>query len=120
MDLFKRLLSKVTPPSKSKPIEQALIVHFDYGQPDLEPLYEQSRRLAHVLESAGAGDYDGHEIAVSLADGFHYMYGPDADLLLEVVEPVLRATPWFQRAKITRRYGPAEDGVRRVITQFAA
>lgn len=120
MGLFNRLFGKMAPPAKSKPIEQALIVHFDYGQADLEPLFEQSRRLADVLERAGAGKYDGHEIAVSLADGFHYMYGPDADHLFEVAEPVFRATPWFKRAEMTRRYGPAEDGVRSVVTQFAA
>ena len=120
MASFKQFLKKLV--GKPAPVhtEQALIVHFTYGLADLEPLYEQSRRLDEALCAAGVGEYDGHEIAVSLSDGFYYMYGPDADLLLEAVEPVFRSTEWFRRAKITRRYGPVEADVRQVVTQFAA
>jgi hypothetical protein len=120
MSLFKRLREKLTSKPTAKAAEQALIVHFEYGLPDLEPLYEQSRRLDEALRAAGVGEYDGHEIALSLADGFYYMYGPNADLLLEVADPVFRSTAWFRRAKITRRYGPVEGDVRRVVTEFAA
>jgi hypothetical protein len=76
--------------------------------------------LTEALAKAGVGEYDGHEVAVSLADGFHYMYGPDADLLLEVAKPVFRSTPWFRRAEITRTYGPPAEGVQRVVSQYAA
>lgn len=119
MNLFNRFFGKVTQP-QAKPPEQCLIVHFEYGLPDLDGLYEQADRLTQALAEAGVGEYDGHEIAVSLADGFHYMYGPDADLLLEVAEPVLRDTPWFRQAEITRRYGPPEGEVQRVVTRYAA
>jgi hypothetical protein len=119
MSLFKRFLRKAAKPP-AKPIEQCLIVHFDYGLPNLDGLYEQADRLTEALTKAGVGEYDGHEIAASLTDGFHYMYGSDADLLLEVAEPVFRATPWFHRAELTRRYGPPKDGVQRVVTQYAA
>jgi hypothetical protein len=107
-----------TPPPKT--VEQCLIVHFEYGLPDTNGMYEQAERLKSALSNAGVGEYDGHEIALALTDGFYYMYGPDADLLLEVAEPVFRSTSWFRRAEITRRYGPPTDGVKRVVTTYAA
>ena len=119
MSFFERLLGKPSSPTP-KPVEHCLIVHFQYGQPSLNALYEQADRLREALLKAGAGEYDGHEVAISLSDGFHYVYGPNADRLLEVVEPVLRSTPWFLHAEITRRYGPPEDGVRRVVSKYSA
>src|SRR3990167_5860709 len=97
MKLFKRFLLSVAGKAKPQVPEQALIIHFEYGLSELEPIYEQSRRLEETLMATGVGEYDGHEIAVSLKDGFHYIYGPDADRLLEAVEPVLRTTEWFKR-----------------------
>jgi hypothetical protein len=43
MSFFKRFLGKVAAPA-AKPIEQCLIVHFEYGLPNLDGLYEQAER----------------------------------------------------------------------------
>jgi hypothetical protein len=40
------------------------------------------------------------------------MYGPDADRLLEVVQPVLEACSFMRGARITLRYGPPAADVR--------
>lgn len=94
--------------------DHAVIVRFDYGSRDLSPLFELEDRLEAAIEAAQAGEYDGNEIAVDGGDGSLYMYGPDADRLVDVILPVLVAAPFMKGAAITKRYGPPEDGVREV------
>jgi hypothetical protein len=92
--------------------EQAVIVSFSYGSTDLSRLFELESKLETAISDAKAGEYDGNEIAVDGSDGVLYMYGRDADRLFQVVEPILRATPFMNGAKVTVRYGPPADGVR--------
>ena len=92
--------------------EQAVIVRFNYGQPDLNPLYELEDKLIAAIDSAEAGEFDGNEVAVDGSDGTLYMYGPDADRLFEVVRPVLSSATCIRDAVATIRYGPPEDGVK--------
>ena len=94
--------------------DHAVIVHFDYGSKDLGRLFELEGKLESAIEAAKAGEYDGNEIAVDGSDGFLYMYGPDADRLAEAILPALEATSWMKGAKLKKRYGPPEDGVREV------
>jgi hypothetical protein len=94
--------------------DHAVIVHFDYGSKDLGRLFELEDKLESAIGAAEAGEYDGNEIAVDGSDGFLYMYGPDADLLADAILPALEATPWMKGARLTKRYGPPEDGVREV------
>ena len=42
------------------------------------------------------------------------MYGPNADKLFEVVEPILRAVPFMSGASVTKRYGPPDDETKKV------
>lgn len=37
--------------------EQAVIVHFQYGLPDLQPLFALEHRLESAINSAGVGEY---------------------------------------------------------------
>lgn len=94
--------------------EQAVIVHFyNYGSmDDLSRLFDLQHQLEAAIEKANAGFLDGHEIAVSGSDGYYYMYGPDAEALLDAVLPLLKGTDFTRDADITVRYGPPEDGVR--------
>ena len=48
------------------------------------------------------------------SDGALYMYGPNADKLFEVVEPILRAVPFMSGASVTKRYGPPDDETKKV------
>jgi hypothetical protein len=63
--------------------------------------------LERVIDERQAGEFDGEEFG----DGgcVLYMYGPDADRLFEVVEPVLRAMPMAQGGFVIKRYGSASD-----------
>ena len=94
--------------------EHAVLVEFHYGQSDLNPLLSLEDRLRTAIESAGCGEYDGHEIAMDGSDGTLYMYGPNADKLFEVVEPILRAVPFMSGASVTKRYGPPDDETKKV------
>ncbi len=101
------------PPGGKAMPEHAVIVAFKYGLPDLTALREVEHGIEAAILKAGVGEYDGDEIAVSLADGFLYMYGPDADRLYAAIRPVLEAAPFMRGAVVTLRYGPNSDGVRK-------
>jgi hypothetical protein len=87
--------------------EQAVIVEFQYGLDDLDPLFALEEKLHQAIADADVGEYDGNEIATDLSDGSIYMYGPDADALHATVLPHLAATPFMKGAVCTRRYGDA-------------
>jgi hypothetical protein len=98
--------------------EHAVIVTFDYGSTDLEPLFELEDQLEDDIDEAEAGEYDGNEIAADGSDGTLYMYGPDADALFAAVEETLRAATCIKNAVATLRYGPPEDGVKQVKVEI--
>jgi hypothetical protein len=100
--------------------EHAVIVRFQYGSTDLSLLFELEDKLRSAIDGAKAGEYDGNEVAVDGSDGSLYMYCPDADRLAEVILPILEATPFMKGAKITKRYGPPEDGVREVVVEVGS
>lgn len=95
--------------------EQAVIVHFEYGEPCLTPLREMERELEAALAKAGAGEHDGDEMAVDPDDGTLYLYGPDADRLFAAIRPVLDATPFMRGATVRLRYGPPADEAREAV-----
>ena len=101
------------PPSAKK--DQSVIVHFTYGTTDLTPLFALEDRLEAAITANKSGEFDGDEVAVGGADGFLYMYGPDADRLLATILPILEAVPFMKGAKATKRYGPPDPGVRTVV-----
>jgi hypothetical protein len=111
MGLFSKLFGQRSP-IEAKPSEHAVVVNFDYGSTDLQPIFDLSTQLENAIVAAHAGEFDGNEIAADGSDGFLFMYGPDADRLFQVVRPVLEACSFMRRARVKLRYGPPEDGVR--------
>jgi hypothetical protein len=101
-------------------MEQAVIVHFQYGSTDLQRLYALEERLEKAIAAAKVGDLDGDEVATDGSDGFLYLYGPDADRLFDVVMTVLRSADFMKDATVKRRYGPPENGVREVTVTVSA
>jgi hypothetical protein len=95
--------------------EQAVIVHFDYGNADWKPFFEFEKTLEDAISKSGAGDYDGNELAVDGRDGSLYMYGPDADKLFEVAKPILLSTALLKNITVTLRYGSVKDKLARVV-----
>jgi hypothetical protein len=100
---------------QEKPVEQVVIVHFQYGSTDLSRLFALQDRLEGAISSAKVGDFDGNEIAEDGSDGYLYMYGPDADKLFDAVLPVLKSANFMKKATVTRRYGPPDKDVREVV-----
>ena len=83
--------------------EHAVIVRFQYGSTDLGVLLELEEKLEAAIVTAGAGEYDGNEIAADGSHGSLYMYGSDADRLVEVILPILEAAPFMAGAEVTKR-----------------
>ena len=74
-------------------------------QQPLDPLFDLEDALIERLNGNKAGELDGHEIAMDGSDGFLFLYGPDADALYQLIEPVLRASKVTQGGHATLRYG---------------
>jgi hypothetical protein len=97
----------------AKPVEEAVIVHFQYGSKDLSRLFELEDRLEKAVAHARTGEYDGNEVNVDGSDGFLYLYGPSADRLFDTVRPILESTPFMRGATVTKRYGAALPGTKK-------
>lgn len=106
--------------NSAPPTEHAVIVQFDYGNPDWAPFLEFEERLEDTVAESGVGDYDGNELATDGSDGYLYFYGPDADELFTVVKAQIAAEPMLKNIRVTLRYGAADDpNVRRVFIRIA-
>lgn len=83
--------------------EHAVVVHvtsiggLDSGLDEIED------RLIEAIDEAGVGEFDGNEVGPDGA--VLYMYGPDADRLWEVIEPVLRSASLGSGSYAVKRYG---------------
>jgi hypothetical protein len=97
---------------KKQSLEQAVIIHLQYGLDDLAPLFALEDRLETLITSAKVGNYDGNEIAVDKHDAFLFMYGPDAEKIFQAILPVVESTPFMNGASIRLRYGPPQDSVK--------
>ncbi len=76
-------------------------------------------QLIDALDGKNVGELDGHEIAIDGSDGFLFLYGPDADALFAVIEPVLRKSPVMPGADATLRYGdPDEADVKQKLVRI--
>lgn len=98
---------------RRKRVDQAVLVHLDgaglpdevYAECDLATIEDQ---LCAALEREPVGELDGNEMTPTGATLF--LYGPDAERLFAVVEPVLRAYPLCRNARvIVRRGGPGAE-----------
>lgn len=99
--------------------EHAVIVHFNYGSTDLQPLFALEDKLEQAISAADAGELDGDDVATDGSDGYLYMYGSDADKLFAAVEPVLKSSSFMAGATVTKRYGPPKDGILEVVVKIA-
>ena len=96
-------------PPRAEP-QQAVLVHLcGTGLPD--DVYEScdlatiEDRLTEVIAQQELGEFDGNEVGPT--ESTLFMYGPNAERLFAAIEPVLRAYPLCQRARVEiRRGGP--------------
>ncbi len=94
--------------------EHGVIVYFEYGKENLDPLHDLERQLEELLANKGIGVYDGHEIATDLSDGFLYLYGDNAERLFKAIRETLETTDFMRGAKVKLRFGPPEEGVKEI------
>jgi hypothetical protein len=108
MKFLNQLFSKKKPKSISVD-EQSLTVNIHYQLEDISELYKLDSDLTDAISKANVGLYDGHEIAVDLSHSILFMFGPSADELLRIAEPILRKHVWPLGGECCRRYGPSSD-----------
>lgn len=106
--VLRRQLRKPEPTS----IEHAVLVHLRLSSgtgtsDEVSAIRELSRNLDRVIRESGAGELDGDEFGGG--ECVLYMYGPNADMLFNVVSPVLRASPLTVKGWVLKRYGDASD-----------
>lgn len=105
---------KVKATSSEEAFEQAVIAHFNYGLESIDALYELRDRLEQIINSQQLGEYDGHEIATDLSDGYLYMYGSNAEALFKGVKETLEETEFMKGASIKLRFGQPNEGVKEI------
>lgn len=94
-------------------MEQAVIIHLpmrgkQFGEPtDREAVLALEDELEKLLSDGTVGELDGDEFGGNKCVLF--MYGPDADRLFALIEPLLKATPIASSGYAIKRYGAADD-----------
>jgi hypothetical protein len=91
--------------NSEKNTRQGVVVFFNYGHNNLEPLHELESKLRIALYNAGTGELDGHQMALDMLDGFLYFYGVSAEELFKTIKPVLLAAPFMKKAEVNLRFG---------------
>ncbi|MDQ0582486.1 hypothetical protein [Streptomyces rishiriensis] len=87
--------------------EHAVIAYFrlagdGFGDVDQrERIYDAAQAMEAASEEAGVGEVDGNEFGGG--EAAVYAYGPDADALFTVLEPVLRSVPFRPAHVVLRR-----------------
>ena len=105
-------------PVRKGPSEHAVIVHFLYGSTNLQHVYALEDLLRTAISEAAAGAYDGYEVADDGSDGYFYMYGPDAEVLLRVISPVLATFSFMRGATVTLWFGPPKRRTPKRVIQL--
>ncbi|ATQ70949.1 MULTISPECIES: hypothetical protein [Methylosinus] len=72
-----------------------------------EIIADLTSELQHAINVGNVGEFDGEEFGGGKC--VIYMYGPNADQLFAVVEPILCATPLARGGFAIKRYGEAKD-----------
>jgi hypothetical protein len=91
----------------------ALLVHLklrhgEFGSTEeREAIHELEDELSDAIADAGVGEFDGDDFG--MGESILYMYGPDADKLFGVVQPLLQKSALSKGGYAIKRYGEAED-----------
>ena len=89
-------------PDEQRGHAEAILVHLDAA--DLsDEFWKLNERLYKEIEESGTGEFDGNEIGEGVATLF--AYGPDADRLFSVIEPILKGYELCHNARVEIRYG---------------
>jgi len=98
--------------------EHAVIVQFQCGSTD-SSLFRLEVQLESGHRYGTAGEYDGNEIAATEAThAVHVRPGRGPPRGSRAADPGSRR--FHEGARITKRYGPPEDGVREVVVDLGS
>lgn len=93
--------------------DHAVIVHIPLSNDEFgtdeeqEAVFALDEELEEAVNACGLGEFDGNEIGGG--ECAYFIYGPDADALYELVEPILRSRPIAARGFAIKRYGDVDD-----------
>lgn len=94
-------------------MEQAVIVYLllkdgQFGaSQERESIYALEDRLEKAIEDASVGEFDGDLFGEG--ECILYMYGPNAERLFVVIEPILKSFPVAAGGYAIKRFGEAAD-----------
>jgi hypothetical protein len=105
MGLLSKLFGSKTT-AKDGPPEQEVEVLFEYGSTNFQYVYALGDQIQLAIHEAKVGQYDGHALPADGSEGRYFVFGPDAEAIFKVIEPVLAASPLMSGATVTLHYGP--------------
>ncbi len=104
MGLLSKIFGSSGSTRKGTP-EQEVEVYFSYGSTNFQYLFALDDLLRHSISDAAVGHYEGHDVEADGSNGSFYMYGPDAEAIYRVIDPILAATPFMRGATVTLWFG---------------
>jgi hypothetical protein len=97
-----RFLRSKVPTSTPVSVEdQAVLIYF--ANEDLEGSIPLQEKLDELLNNSRVGMFDGNEVGGG--ELVLFLYGPDAELLFQYIEPTLRAEEFCKGSKVVIRWG---------------
>lgn len=94
-------------------MEHAVIVHLrldddGFGSEEKRAsIHNLQDELAEAIANAEAGEFDGDEFGEG--ECVLYMYGPNADVLFDAINSILKTSPHAVGGFAIKRYGEASD-----------
>ncbi|HWZ56414.1 MAG TPA: hypothetical protein VNZ63_10110 [Verrucomicrobiae bacterium] len=97
--------------------EQEVEVRFEYGSTNFQFVYALGDQIQLAVSEAKVGEYDGHALPADGSEGRYFVFGPDAEAIFRVIQPVLEASSLMRGATVTLWFGsPGWRTPKRVIT----
>jgi hypothetical protein len=93
--------------------EQAVVVHISLSndafgtEQEQDAAFALDEELAGAVNASGLGEFEGNDFGGG--ECVFFMYGPNADLLYSLIQPILRTRPIAERGYAIKRYGQADD-----------
>jgi hypothetical protein len=111
VDRFLKSKLDQTPVATKEGMEQSVLVFIK--EEDFDRMMPIHDKLWALLENSDLGMFDGNEIGGG--ETVLFLYGPDAELLFNKIEPTLRADEFCQGAKVIIRWGGPKAPQREVV-----
>jgi hypothetical protein len=104
------------------PVQQAIIITIPLldGRPEskeIQRVYKLEDELSKAIAQSRVGEYDGSEVGTGKFT--MYAYGPSADKLFGVAQPVLAKYPLPPGSRVTKRYGNPRAKEDRILIDTA-